>query len=152
VKIFSNSFVFCLFGLVCLAPSSKTGCGRSGIKGHVYLVAGNQMPSPDEPRPAPNGIKTTLYIYELTNIRQVTRTGTSAFYSTISTLPVKQVETGDDGSFKVKLKPGRYSLFVKKGELFYSNLFDGDNNIHPVTVVKGEYAKDEFKMDYNAVY
>lgn len=152
MKKFSNSFVFCLFGLVWLLPAENMKCSHSGIRGTVYLVTGNQMPSPGEPKPAPRGIKTTLYIYELTNMSQVVRTETSAFYSTIASKPVKQVETGEDGSFKVKLPPGRYSLFVKKGELFYSNIFDGENNIHPVTVVKGEYAKDEFRVDYNAVY
>jgi hypothetical protein len=125
-------------------------CRRQGIKGHVYLVQGNQMPSPEEPRSKPPGIKTKLYVYELTNLSQVTRNG--AFYNSISTRLVKEVSTDGDGSFKVRLKPGWYSLFVKKGDLFYSNIFDGKSNIHPVEVKKGEFAEEDFKADYDAAY
>lgn len=148
-----KNLVLPLFILVFMLSSFvpfRDNCRRSGIKGRVLLVTGNQMPSPGEPRPAPKGIKTTVYIYELTNTGQVTKSG--AFYSAISTKPVKQVETADDGSFKVKLKPGQYSLFVKKGALFYSNIFDAENNIHPVTVAKGVMTEEEFRVDYDAAY
>ena len=110
------------------------------------------MPSPDNIGQKPAGFKTTLYIYPLTNISQVTRDGQSPFYSAISTNLIRQVETEADGSFKIKLKPGSYSLFVKKGELFYSNIYDGNNNIYPVEVKKGEMTEIQFKADYDAVY
>lgn len=144
---------FCLLlGLAGLTSFAPDFCRRSGIKGHVYLVTGNQMPSPDVPRSSPKGTKTTVYIYELTNISQVSREGVSAFYRAISTKPVREVQTADDGSFSVKLKPGKYSLFVKKGDLFYSSVFDSGNNIHPVEVVKGKMTEDNFQVNYNAVY
>jgi hypothetical protein len=144
-----------LLPLICLSllsarPVDNQFCRRQGIQGHVYLVTGNQMPSPDRPPSKPAGMKTTLYIYELTNNSQVTREG--AFYSSISTRMVKQVMTDDNGYFKVKLKPGRYSLFVKKGELFYSSVFDDKNNIHPVEVRKGEWTEEDFRANYDAVY
>src|SRR5690242_19323018 len=88
-------------------------CSR-GLKGYVYWVSGNQMPSPEEPPSKPKGMKTTLYVYELINIKDVVRKDQSAFYSSISTPLVKEVETNDKGHFRVKLKPGMYSLFVKK--------------------------------------
>lgn len=139
-------------GFFVLASFAPENCRRSGIKGHVYLVTGNQMPSPDEPPSLPKGTKTTLYIYELTNINQAAREGMTVFYTNISTKPVKQVETADDGSFSVRLKPGRYSLFVKKGDLFYSSVFDAQNNIHPVDVVKGKMTEEDFRVNYDAVY
>ena len=128
------------------------GCGYTGIKGHVYLVAGDQMPSPDREPSAPKGISTTLYIYSLTNISEVSRRGSSAFYQDISTTLIKQVETDKDGYFSTKLKPGSYSLFVKKGELFYSSQFDEKNNIHPIEVKKGKTTEIVFKANYDAVY
>lgn len=138
--------------LLLLVSFRPDYCRHSGINGHVYLVTGNQMPSPDRPVSPPKGTKTTLYIFELTNISQVTRQGSAAFYSNITTRLVKEVTTGTDGSFKTKLKPGRYSLFVKKGELFYSGMFDSQNNIHPVEVVKGKMTEDNFHVNYDAVY
>ena len=134
--------------LVSFAPD--TGCGQQGIEGHVYRVSGNQMPSPDLPRSKPAGMKTTLYIYELTNASQVSQDG--AFYKSISTKLVKEIPTDDSGYFKAPLKPGWYSLFVKKGDLFYANIFDDKNNIHPVEVKKGEWKEETFKADYDAVY
>jgi hypothetical protein len=130
----------------------EANCRRSGIKGHVYVESGNRMPSPDRVPSPPQGIKTKLYIYELTNISQVGRQGTSAFYTTVPTKLVKEIETDEDGSFKVKLKPGKYSLFVKKDALFYSSVFDSENNIHPIEVKKGKMTEDVFKVNYNAVY
>lgn len=134
--------------LVSFTPDA--GCGQQGIQGHVYKVSGNQMPSPDAPRSKPAGIKTTLYVYDLTNTSQVSEEG--GFYKTISTNLVKEITTDDSGYFKSSLKPGMYSLFVKKGDLFYSNIFDDKMNIHPVEVKKGEWKEVEFKADYDAVY
>lgn len=147
------SFFLLLFSfsvLVSFRPAEDDFCRRQGIKGHVYRVSGNQMPSPDRPPSTPAGMKTTLYIYELTNTSQVQQEG--SFYKTISSKLVKEVQTKEDGSFKVKLKPGTYSLFVKKDNLFYSNIFDGKSNIHPVEVKKGEWTEEKFKADYDAVY
>lgn len=126
---------------------------KEGIKGYVYLVKGNQMPSPGEPLPAKNPLSTTLYIYELTNVNQVTRSEPHApFYSAIQTKLIKQVESNKKGYFKVKLPPGQYSIFVKKGNLFYANLFDDKNNIAPIKVEKGKFAEVEVRADYDAVY
>jgi hypothetical protein len=148
--------LLCLSAIILLImtsfrPAESTFCRRQGISGHVVVVKGNQMPSPDRPISAPAGVKTTLYIYELTNTSQATGQQ-GAFYKTVSTKLVKAVTTDDKGYFKIKLKPGRYSLFVKKGDLFYSNIFDDKNNIHPVEVKKGEWTEEEFRADYDAVY
>lgn len=134
--------IICILGLFSCA----------GIRGHVLVESGNRMPDPDNPVSSPTGIKTKLYIYELTNINQVSRQGMSAFYTQVPTRLIKEIETDEDGSFKVKLKPGRYSLFVKKDQLFYSSVFDGQNNIHPVEVKKGKMTEEVFKVNYNAVY
>jgi len=127
-------------------------CRPAGIKGHVYFIAGNQMPSPDQLPSQPKGVKTMLYIYSLTNINEVRREGATAFYKSISTGLIKQVETDEDGYFKTKLKPGIYSLFVKKGDLFFSSQFDEKNNIHPVEVKKGKTTEVVFKANYDALY
>lgn len=140
------------FGLIALL-SSYTGifCKREGIKGKIYRVQGNRMPSPGEPRPAPQPFSTTLYIYELTNISQVKKADGS-FYSAINTKLVKEVTSDKKGNFKVKLPPGQYSLFVKKDELFYANIFDEKNNIYPITVEKHKFTTLEIKADYGATY
>lgn len=136
--------------LTTFRPAENECCRRQGISGHVYMVKGNQMPSPDRPPSKPAGLKITILIYELTNTSQTSRDG--VFYRTISTKLVKEIITDKDGYFKAKLKPGWYSLFVKKDDLFYSNVFDDKNNIHPIEVKKGEWTEEDFKADYDAVY
>jgi hypothetical protein len=123
-----------------------------GIEGHVYRISGNQMPSPDRKPAKPEGISTTIYIYELTKLNQVVKQNHSPFYSAILTKLVKRTESGKDGYFKVKLPVGQYSIFVKKDSLFFANLFDGNNNIAPVTVLPHSMTKMDIKVDYDASY
>ena len=139
--------------LTVLSSYTCIFCRKEGIKGLINLVKGNQMPSPDRPPAAPQPLQTTLYIYELTNISQVTRTEAHApFYTAINTRLIKQVNSNKKGEFKVKLPPGQYSIFIKKDDRFYANLFDEKNNIAPVTVSKGKFTEVEVRADYDAVY
>ncbi len=137
--------------MCCLLAFKPIWCRKQGIEGYLYRVSGNQMPSPDIKPASPTGIKGTLYIYELTNISQTVKKEGS-FYSSVSTRLIKKVDTNDKGYFKVKLPAGKYSIFVKKGEVFYSNRFDSENNIAPVEVLPKKMVKVEFRMDYDAVY
>jgi len=141
------------FAMIALL-SSYTGifCKREGIRGNIYRVQGNRMPSPDLPRPAPQPFATTLYIYELTNMSQVKNAPEGSFYTAINTRLIKTVKADRKGSFKIKLPPGDYSLFVKKDSLFYANIFDEKNNIYPVKVEKGKFTQVDIKVDYGAVY
>jgi len=138
--------------LTSFSAEMLLSCGHTGAKGHVYLVSGNQMPSPDQEPRKPKGIKTIVYIYDLTNINEVSRQGNSAFYSNISTQEIKQVGTDENGYFKVALNPGWYSLFIKKGALFYSSQFDEKNNIHPIEVKRGKTTQVVFNANYDALY
>lgn len=125
---------------------------KSGIEGDVYRISGNQMPSPDRPPAAPVPLQTMVYIYELTNINQVRRDGQTAFYASVNTKPVTQVQSNAKGHFKVKLPPGKYSLFLKTEQGFYSNRFDSQNNISPVEVIKKKMSKVELRLDNTAAY
>ncbi len=139
--------------LTVLSSYTSIFCRKGGIKGVIWLVKGNQMPSPGQPPVPREPLQTTLYIYELTNINQVTRAEAHApFYTAINTKLVKEIVSDSKGEFKVKLPPGQYSLFIKKEDRFYANLFDEKNNIAPVTVAKGKYTEVEVRADYDAVY
>jgi hypothetical protein len=131
------------------------GAGQ-GIEGIVYPVSGNRMPSPNrKPGPSsPRGIKSTVYVFELTNISQVTRQGQTSYYPMINTKLVRQADTDDTGYFKIDLPPGHYSVFTRKGDLFYASRRDEKNNIAPVEVIAGMYARVDCKIegDRKAVY
>jgi hypothetical protein len=137
--------------LITVSSSGQGGKGQ-GIEGHVYRISGNQMPSPDV-KPSPlKGVRTTLYVYGLTNLSQVVRQDQGPFYESVQTKLIRKVETDSTGYFKVQLPVGRYSLFAKKGKLFFANWFDGNNNIAPVEVVSKKMTKVVFKIDYDAAY
>jgi hypothetical protein len=120
---------------------------KQGIEGYVVSISGNQMPSPGIKRPLPKGVKTTVYVYELTNLSQAVRQDQSPYYSTIRTKMVKQADTDDTGYFKIGLPPGIYSLFTKKNGLFYASRFDAGNNIAPVEVTSGKMTRVECKVE-----
>ncbi len=129
-------------------PGGLPGFSQNqGIEGNVYLMAGNQMPSPDRKPASPQRIRATVFIYELTNTNQATRQGQTPYYSAISTKRIRQVETDDKGYFVAYLPPGHYSLFVKKGALFYSNGWDAHNNIAPAEVIAGKMTRVECRVE-----
>lgn len=143
----SAGFIICSF--FAFKPDRPV---KQGIEGYIYLVTGNQMPGPGVKRPAPKGVKTTLYIYELTNISQVVKPDESPFYSSIKTKLVKRVVSDSKGHFSIKLPAGHYSVFTKKDSLYYANMSDEKNNIYPVQVSPGKMTKIEVQVNYNAVY
>ena len=110
------------------------------------------MPSPDAPPSSGRrGVERTVCIYELTNSSQTTSQD-GVFHTAIQTKLITQVKTDANGNFTVNLKPGRYSLFTKEEQGLYANLFDGEMNIFPVEVKKGEVTAVEFLVNYNAFY
>ena len=149
VKVFLILAIMGFINVSMLKPVFK----KQGIEGYVYRIFGNQMPSPNIKPSTPKGTKkTTIYIYERTNISQVVRQGHTSFYVSILSKLVTTTMSDSSGYFKIKLPPGRYSLFTKKDTLFYANWFDKDNNIAPIEVLPGKMTKAEIRVDYDAAY
>lgn len=137
--------------LIVLSFACSSYQQRQGIKGQVFWVSGNQLPGPDANRTAHYGVQRELYIHELTTLKQVTMSP-DGFFSNIKTKLVAQISTNPDGSFKIRLPPGEYSVFVKEEEGFYANLFDKNNAINPVFVKEKQYAWLPITVDYQAAY
>jgi len=156
---------------------------RQGIEGRVTLAAGNLMPSPGARRvpsdggggqsrsgrpvggdsagarypglSAGRGYADSLFIYELTNINQVVRQSAGApYYLAIHSLLVRSAATDSAGRFRIGLPPGQYSIFTKKGNLFYASRMDEKNNIAPVVVMPGRMTILELRVasDHKPVY
>jgi hypothetical protein len=135
-------------------PAARLRSQSTGIEGKVYLLSGNRMPSPPR-RPGDTarrsaerqGVKSTVCVFELTNDSQITRQGTSPWCEAIHTRLIKQVETDDKGNFSILLPPGTYSVFTKRGKLFYASRRDEQNNIAPVKVLPGKITRTDCSVE-----
>jgi hypothetical protein len=150
--VFPHFFMVSLLGSFFGTPATDSSHQVQGVEGYVYRISGNQMPSPDRKPAKPKGIATTIYIFELTNINQVARSGQTPFYTAIKTKFIKKLDSDQNGHFSIQLPAGQYSFFTKKKELFYSNIFDSNNNIDPVAVLPGKMTSIEIRIDYDANY
>lgn len=151
--------LFVLFSLLLISSSCllqkkaiSTKNIKQGVAGKVFLVAGNQMPAPNAPKPQPKPISTTIYIYKLTNVSQVVRVDEAPIYRQIFTSFVDSVTSNKEGFFYKALPVGNYSLFTKVNGMFYANAYDDKNNIQPINVQKDSIAQITIQISNNAVY
>ncbi|MFC5410617.1 hypothetical protein ACFPMF_14940 [Larkinella bovis] len=152
----ANCFPFWAVWVVVTAftIACKTSPARKplqGICGTVIFKSGNHMPGPDRPQPKGQPVVREVLIYELTKTDQTEPTE-DGFYARVKTRLVKKVKSNPDGTFYVSLPAGTYSVFVQEEKGLYANLFDGDNNIFPVTVEKNRQSTITFEITYQAVY
>lgn len=138
------------FVLIFVASSIAAFSQKQGLHGQVFWVSGNQMPGPESVLSPNQGTSREILIYEITSIKDVTQVG--PFFRDVKTKLVATVQSKSDGTFKVKLLPGAYSVFTREKNGLYANLFDEKNNINPVQVKTGEYAWKTITIDYDAAY
>jgi hypothetical protein len=136
--------LFCIIwilGSICAAATAQSQ--RQGIKGQVFLVVN----SPDSTvHTSPNaGIQREVHIYEQTTLEQVTQE--NGIFTSVSTNKVLSIMSKSDGSFKAKLPPGTYSVFVKEPTGLFANLFK-KNQINPVVVKPGQYTWITIGIEY----
>lgn len=140
---FVISFLFVISSFVALSQ-------KQGLYGQVFWVSGNQMPGPEVVLSANQGTCREILIYELTTFADATQVG--PFFRDIKTRLVATVKSKADGTFKIKLPPGSYSVFTRERNGFYANLFDQDNNINPVVIKPNNFAWKTITIDYEVAY
>jgi hypothetical protein len=137
-------------------PSDQRSPSDSGA---VRLPPGS--PS-DRRRPSDSGARpnsgrptaASICVFRLTNQTQVTPVAKAGLYRSVQTPLIRQAETDDSGRFRILLPPGTYSVFTKKGSLFYATRRDEKNNIAPVEVLPGKMTRVNCSVasDHAAVY
>lgn len=147
--------LFCVFIVLLISVSCKTqkvSTVQSGIEGTVTEETGNQMPMVGGSAGAPKAFKTTVYIYDSTNISKVKQVGTSPVFLSINTRLVQKLDTDEAGRFSAALPAGTYSVFVLKGGAFFANQFDEKNNIGICRVEVGKQTHIQIKVNKDATY
>lgn len=139
------------FFLILLLHIQATSFGqKQGIQGQVFWVSGNQMPGPDKAVSAQQGTAREIYVYNAVTLPSTQRQ--DGFFQTIDAVLITQVMTEPDGTFKIKLPPGRYSLFTREEKGLFANLFDQNGCVNCVTVEPKKYSWVTITVDFEAVY
>lgn len=108
------------------------------------------MPGPGKQAAPQLGIQREIYIHEVTTIEKENQTG--PFFDEIRSAHVKTIQSKPDGSFKIKLSPGEYSVFIKEPKGFFANLIDSDGKINPINVPLKRFVWMTITIDYEAAY
>ena len=154
-------FILIFWGIACKTPKAsnitKASDNQSstqiqGIVGEVTEVSSNQMPMIGGSASAPKPYKTTVYIYDSTNISQTKQIGTSPLFVSVNTRLVQKLDTNEAGQFSAALEAGTYSVFVRKGGAFFANQFDEKNNIGLCRVVVGKQTRLQISVNVDASY
>jgi hypothetical protein len=119
-----------------------------GVWGNVWFWEGDFMPF--EPTGTITPVVREIHVHTLTPVDSVNQVSYSPFYYEIYTQLVTVTTSNRTGFFEVTLPPGRYSFFVKEDSLFYANLFDGEGNILPATVVEDSVTRIQIDITYRA--
>ena len=139
-------FILLLFSLV--------GCGGAKVQvtGKVKRIMGNQMPSPDVVNEEPGGFSTTVYFLAPTLMNRGMPTGEQGVFLMTDKKLVAKSLAEKDGSFKLKLKPGKYSVLLGKDGQFYSNISSLDGLINPIEINKNSKKLIVLMADWGAIY
>lgn len=141
------------FLLILVFMSCKSGQAQKieqGITGKVLWFEGNMMPGPNTKVNEGKPVEREIHIYEVVAMDAAHREGD--LYKEIPSKLVTTVKSDENGDFSVSLPVGRYSLFTKEEEGLFANSFDGEGNINPVTVKKGEVTEVKIDINYKAFY
>jgi hypothetical protein len=143
-----KAIVFVLLSAALFSCSSA----KVLVLGKVQLVMGNQMPSPDLAKEEPGGFRTTVYFFEPTLVNMGLPTGEQGVFMMTDKKLVAKVLAEKDGSFKLKLKPGKYSVLLGKDGQYYSNISDLEGLINPIEINKSSKKPLILKADWGAIY
>ncbi len=155
IKQIITGFLLCLIFIGCCSQKKLKNSNNlvtQGIAGQVFEVAGNVMPSPDEPQHNFEGIpmKATVAVFALLKHESLQKK--EGMYINMESTAIAQTETNEKGEFKIALPVGSYSVFLKMKEGYYANSFDEKMNVNPVTIKKDSLTILKIKFDLHAVH
>jgi len=137
--------VLAFFGIVQFTKAPK-----EGIQGQVFWVSGNQMPGPGKAIPPQLGVTREIVVYKAATLQDVEQK--DLFFTSVKTELVTKVVSKSDGTFKIKLPPGRYSVFTQEQKGLFANIIDQNGCVSCVEVRPKKYSWVAITVDYEAAY
>ncbi len=123
---------------------------RQGIQGQIFWLSGNQMPGPGKTSNPQQGISREIQIYKAATLHDVEQQ--DQFYKSVGTELVTKITSAADGTFKVRLPVGQYSVFTKEPKGLFANIIDQNGCVSCITVNPKKYSWVSFTVDYEAAY
>ena len=137
--------VLAFFGIVQFTKGPK-----EGIEGQVFWLSGNQMPGPGKSISPQYGVIREILVYKAATLKEVDQS--DQFFNNVRTELVAKAMSKVDGSFKIKLPPGRYSVFTQEPKGLFANIIDQDGCVNCVEVRPKKYSWMTITVDYEAAY
>lgn len=146
-KYLIPSAIIFLFACSGLKRASQA---KQGLEGYIYLLRGNQMPSPGKPVNKGRAVPRDIYIYEPTTIGQTT--GRSPAFESVKTKLIARAKSDSLGHFFVNLPAGNYSIFVKEGAYLFAAENDGAGVLNPVQINTNIITQKNLTINLNSVF
>ena len=96
-------------------------------------------------------VERDVYIFKAVKLDNVIKGG-SSFYKLVNGKLAGRCSTDKTGRFKIKLPPGKYSVFTMEEDGYFANIYDGENYINPVTVHPDSFTEIVILVNYKAYY
>lgn len=138
-----------IFFSSCFTVKPQTNI-KQGLSGNIYLLKGNQMPSPGKPQSKGRGVSRYLFIYEPVTIKNTT--GTSPVFTHIKTRLVARTKSDSTGYYAIKLPTGKYSVFIAEGKGFFAAESNGEGVLNPVEITDKTITSKDFRLTAGAAY
>ena len=137
--------VLAFFGILQFTKGPK-----EGIQGQVFWLSGNQMPGPGKAISPQYGVTREIIVYKAASLKDAEQSG--PFFNNIKTELITKAMSKQDGSFKIKLPPGKYSVFTQEQNGLFANIIDNDGCVSCVEVRPKKYSWMTITVDYEAAY
>lgn len=144
--------------VIVLTQCKSIKAKDQGVSGQVTWLEGNQMPGIKSEDQIPNPIETTkgnpvvrvIKVYPLVNMADTKLA--DGLFQAVAGNPIAEVTSDENGAYSLVLPPGKYSLFTVEEDGLFANSFDGNGNIEPLIIKKGEWQKRDIVINYKAYF
>lgn len=128
---------------------------EQGIVGRVLWLEGNHMPTVSEEggnttEESSKQVQRRIRVYELTNINSTEFS--DGLFSKVDTNIIAEVESDEEGQFRIGLPPGKYSVFIVEEDGLFASIFDQHMNVNPVEITADEWMLMTINIDYKSFY
>lgn len=145
-KLFRGIFI------LLLAPILMGFCIQSqGIKGLILLEKEATMPLKGGSKRSGMPISAMVFVYESATVSQlIDQQG--HFAKGLNAKLIKQARSGVDGTFKLKLKPGKYTILLGYNEGMYIPYFSGMDGVAHIEVKKHQFQEIDLSIPASSIF